>query len=78
MFEKQVCVGGNMANFREIFSMADRYGAAVTVNSADEMARYISSPLPAADFSGFFAEMDARQEGIMARIKGVISDVSSD
>ncbi|WP_303850667.1 3-deoxy-D-manno-octulosonic acid transferase [Seleniivibrio woodruffii] len=78
MFEKQVCVGGNMANFREIFSMADRYGTAVTVNSADEMARYISSPLPAADFSGFFAEMDARQEGIMARIKGVISDVSSD
>lgn len=77
MFEKQVCVGANMANFREIFSMADKYRAAVTVNSADEMAQYITSPLPEADFQGFFSEIDAQQEGIMTVIKGVISDVSA-
>nr|AIA87827.1 CAZy families GT30 protein [uncultured Denitrovibrio sp.] len=77
MFEKQVCVGSNMANFREIFSMASKYNAAVTVHNADETARYITAPLTEADFNGFFSEMDAQQEGIMAKIKEVISDVSA-
>ncbi|MCD8553649.1 glycosyltransferase N-terminal domain-containing protein [Seleniivibrio sp.] len=77
MFEKQVCVGSNMANFREIFITASKYNAAVTVSSADDIARYITAPLTEADFNGFFSEMDAQQEGIMTKIKEAVADVSA-
>ena len=77
MFEKQVCVGSNMANFREIFSMAAKYNAAVTVSNADDISLYITSPLDEADFKGFFSEIDTQQKGIMAKIKEVVTSVSA-
>ncbi|MGE4268115.1 MAG: 3-deoxy-D-manno-octulosonic acid transferase [Deferribacterales bacterium] len=77
MFEKQVCVGSNMANFREIFSMAAKYNAAVTVGNADDISLYITSPLDEADFKGFFSEIDTQQKGIMAKIKEVVTSVSA-
>lgn len=76
MFEKQVCVGTNMANFREISESAERFGAAVTVRNADELAQYLTDKLPEADFTGFFAEMDAQQKCILTEIRQVIKNVS--
>jgi 3-deoxy-D-manno-octulosonic-acid transferase len=78
MFEKRVCVGQNMANFREIFALADKYNAATTVSGADDLAKYLTTEPAQADFKGLFAELDAQQEGIMADIRGVIADVSAD
>jgi 3-deoxy-D-manno-octulosonic-acid transferase len=76
-FEKVPAVGPYMHNFKEIYEIAEKYNAVVTVKNDKELAEYLKAESFDADFDGFMQEIEKKNktnEKVFNYIKSFLDD----
>lgn len=77
-FEKEVCTGPNMSNFKEIQDIAAQFGVTSVINSAEELSAYINSEPEQKDFEKFFEALDTDKNTKLSQLREVLKSVSAD
>lgn len=76
-FHKVPAVGPNMHNFKEIYDLATKHHAVITVNDASTLSEYLTAPIDDITFEPLFSEIAEKNKStlkIVSLLKGNIDD----